>query len=94
MRRLVGVIAASALAAALAFGIAPASLTPADGAAFDLRPQLMLRLFGESSDSRASLAAAYGDRTSESPFRDLALGTRAEDGSGAFAGGSSGPTFA
>jgi hypothetical protein len=33
----------------------------------------MLRLFGETTDSGASLAAAYGDRTSESPLRDLAL---------------------
>ncbi|MBV8373210.1 MAG: hypothetical protein JOY69_08100 [Candidatus Eremiobacteraeota bacterium] len=41
--------------------------------AFDLRPQLMQQLFGESSDARASLAAAYGDPMGESPLRDLAL---------------------
>lgn len=35
--------------------------------------QLMLRLFGETSDFRASFAAAHGDRTSESPLRELAL---------------------
>ncbi len=39
----------------------------------DLGSQLMLRLFGETSDSSASFAAAQGDRTSESPLRDLAL---------------------
>ena len=33
----------------------------------------MLRLFGETSDSTASFAAAHGDRVSESPLRDLAL---------------------
>ncbi len=33
----------------------------------------MLRLFGETSDSNASFAAAHGDRASESPLRDLAL---------------------
>jgi hypothetical protein len=75
VRRLVGVIATAALAAALIFGVAAASsLAPGDGPAFDLRAQLMLRLFGESSDTRASLAAAFGDRASESPLRDLALG--------------------
>ena len=35
--------------------------------------QLMLSLFGETSDSRASFAAAQGDRASESPLRELAL---------------------
>jgi hypothetical protein len=39
-----------------------------------LSAQLMLRVFGEVSDSRASAAAAYGDRVSESPLRGLALG--------------------
>jgi hypothetical protein len=38
--------------------------------------QLMLRLFGETSDSSASFAAAHGDRVSESPLRDLALQVR------------------
>lgn len=40
---------------------------------FDLGSQLMLRLFGETSDSGASFAAAFGDRASESPLRGLAL---------------------
>ncbi|MEO6835178.1 MAG: hypothetical protein ABI231_04650 [Candidatus Tumulicola sp.] len=73
MRRLVGVVIAGALAVVLAPGVTSASFAPPAVAAFDLRPQVMLRLFGETSDSRASLAAAYGDRTSESPLRDLAL---------------------
>ncbi len=42
----------------------------------------MLRLFGETSDSSASFAAAQGDRTSESPFRDLALQVRPVAGKG------------
>ncbi len=95
MRRLVGIIATTALAAALAFSIAPASpFAPADGAAFDLRPQLMVLLFGESTDARASFAAAYGDRTSESPLRDLALGARTADGPAAFVRSAGAPTFA
>lgn len=35
--------------------------------------QLMMNLFGETSDLRASFAAAQGDRASESPLRELAL---------------------
>lgn len=35
--------------------------------------QLMLSLFGETTDLRASFAAARGDRASESPLRELAL---------------------
>jgi hypothetical protein len=78
VRRLVG-IATAVLAAVLFFGVAGASLTRADESAFDLRPQLMLRLFGEASDARAALAAAYGDRSSESPLRDLALRVPSSD---------------
>lgn len=72
MHRVAVVIMAAALAAVPSPGVTAASFaTP--GATFDLSPQLMLRFFGETSDSRASLAAAYGDRGSESPLRDLAL---------------------
>jgi hypothetical protein len=95
VRRLVGVIATTALAAALVPGIAAASFAPASSSNFDLRPALMLRLFGESSDSRASLAAAYGDRTGESPLRELALGTHTSENAAAFAPeAASAPTFA
>lgn len=73
MRRPIGVMLIAALAAALGPGIAFASPLSAPGASIDLRPQLLMRIFGETSDDRASLAAAYGDRTSESPLRDLAL---------------------
>lgn len=73
MRRLAGSIATAALAAALvpriAFASPPSAVTPS----FNIPAQLMLRIFGESSDGSASLAAAYGDRISESPLRDLAL---------------------
>lgn len=61
---------AAALAAAPAPGV-PSQLSPP--ASYDLGAQLMLHLFGENSDASASLAAAYGDRASESPLRDLAL---------------------
>ncbi len=76
MRRLVGIASIAALAGALYSGHASAA-APAPAAAFDLRPQLMLRLFGETGDSRAELAAAYGDRASESPLRGMALGAPA-----------------
>jgi len=46
---------------------------PPGGERADIGSQLMLRLFGENTDSAASFAATRGDRTSESPLRDLAL---------------------
>lgn len=73
MRRGIGVAASAVLVLTFGFGTArSAELVPATGPN-DIGAQLMLRLFGETSDSRASFAAAHGDRTSESPFRDLAL---------------------
>lgn len=76
MRRGVGVAASVALVLALSFGAARAAgLTPSSGPN-EIGAQLMLRVFGENSDSRASFAAAYGDRASESPFRELALQVR------------------
>jgi len=69
-----------ALVVALSFSVALASPAPyasSPAASWDdradLGSQLMLRLFGETSDSSASFAAAYGDRASESPLRSLAL---------------------
>ncbi|MGA8535359.1 MAG: hypothetical protein WB615_14725 [Candidatus Tumulicola sp.] len=95
MRRLVGVFATAALAAALAPGVALASpLSPEGGPAFDLRPQLMLRLFGESSDANAALAGAYGDAASESPLRDVAFAIHAADRPATFEREASAPTFA
>jgi hypothetical protein len=72
VRRVVGVVAGAALVLALSSAMARAGL-PQGVERFDLGSQLMLRLFGETSDSRASFAAARGDRTSESPLRELAL---------------------
>jgi hypothetical protein len=73
VRRPIGVLVTAALAATLIPGIAFASFDAMTAPTLDLRAQLMLRLFGETSDSRASLAASYGDRSSESPLRELAL---------------------
>jgi hypothetical protein len=73
VRRLSGVVASAALALVLCSGIVRAAIIPPTATPLDLGSQLMLRLFGENSDSRASFAAARGDRTSESPFRELAL---------------------
>ncbi|HEX3672485.1 MAG TPA: hypothetical protein VHT92_12350 [Candidatus Cybelea sp.] len=73
MRRVIGVVATAALQAVLCFAVTSAAeLMPASGRS-DLAAQLMLRLFGETSDSRASFAAAHGDLESESPLRELAL---------------------
>jgi hypothetical protein len=71
--RRVGVLVTSALAASLCCGIASAASMPFGSVRHDLGSELMLRLFGETSDTSASFAAARGDRTSESPLRDLAL---------------------
>jgi len=77
VRRVFGVVVASALIGALSFTVARADDLGAPGPRLDLGAQLMLRLFGETSDARASFSAARGDRTSESPLRELALGPAA-----------------
>lgn len=70
MRRVAVIVMAAALVAVPSPGVSsPLSVT----SSYDLGAQLMLHLFGENSDAIASLAAAYGDRGSESPLRDLAL---------------------
>src|SRR5581483_2569266 len=94
MRRLAGSIATAALAVALVPRIAPASLSDIRTASFDLPAQVMMRIFGESSDGTASLAAAYGDRISESPLRDLALGATAARRAALERGPGSIPAFA
>ncbi len=73
MRRVVGVVVGTALVLALSSAIGLAAGLPQGIERFDLGAQLMLRLFGETSDSNASFAAAHGDRSSESPLRDLTL---------------------
>jgi hypothetical protein len=80
VRRVLGVVATGTLVAALGFSAARAAVasdlsSPAESSddRLDLGSQLMLRLFGETSDSSASFAAAHGDRASESPLRGLAL---------------------
>jgi hypothetical protein len=73
VRRVVSMVTGTALAVALAAAIAGAATLPAQHGRTDIGSQLMLRLFGETSDATASFAAAQGDRASESPLRDLAL---------------------
>jgi hypothetical protein len=73
VRRVVGAVAAITLVLALRSAVGAAADLPQGSAQFDIASQLMLRLFGETSDSNASFAAVHGDRTSESPLRDLAL---------------------
>jgi hypothetical protein len=71
--RIVGVMANAALAVALSSAMLRAESLTLDASHADLGSALMMRLFGEVSDSNASFAAAYGDRSSESPLRELAL---------------------
>ncbi len=73
VRRVVGVVAGTALVLALSSAVGLAAGLPQGIERFDLGAQLMLRLFGETSDAGASFAAAHGDRSSESPLRELAL---------------------
>jgi hypothetical protein len=72
VRRLFGVVFLSVLTMVpgLAFARTLSGIAPQNA---DLGRQLLLRFFGETSDARASLAAAYGDAQSESPLRNLAL---------------------
>lgn len=95
MRRQAGVIATAALAAALLPRIAFAAAPAATLSPVDLPTQLFARVFGESSDGSASLAAAYGDRLGESPLRDLALRAGPAQRPPAFEReAAAGPTFA
>jgi hypothetical protein len=70
--RRVGVVANAALAVALCCGVARAGFAPS-APRIDLGSELMLRLFGETSDSTAAFAAAQGDRSGESPLHELAF---------------------
>ncbi len=70
--RPIGVVFGVALAGVLCCGIGVASPFPAVTRP-DIGSQLMLRLFGETSDGRASVEAAFGNRISESPLRAAAL---------------------
>jgi hypothetical protein len=71
MRPPFGAVLVGALVAALSPLLAFSS--PLSSPAYDLRAQLFLRVFGETTDWQASVAAAYGDALGESPLRDLAL---------------------
>ena len=71
--RVVGVVASAALAVVLSSAALRAESLSSNSGHADLGSALMLRLFGEVSDSNASFAAAFGDRISESPLREMAL---------------------
>jgi len=81
VRRVVHNVTAAALVVASSFAVAAASISLPPGGSPDLGSALMLRLFGETSDFNASFAASQGDRSSESPLRDLALGVKHDPGS-------------
>lgn len=71
MRRVVGVVLVTALALALSHPAASAD--PLAVPSYDFRSAVLMQVFGETTDPAASVAAAYGDRASESPLRTLAL---------------------
>jgi hypothetical protein len=71
--RVGSIMASVALAAVLCLSAARAALVSFAPSTPDLGTQVMLRVFGETSDSRAAFSAQRGDRVSESPLRDLAL---------------------
>jgi hypothetical protein len=90
VRRIVGVSASAVLALALSY--ASAASATAAGLSFskptgDLASQLMLSLFGETSDSTAAFSAQNGDRASESPLRDMAFHLPAAGPGAAFSAG-------
>jgi hypothetical protein len=89
VRRVIGRVACCALIVASSSAIGATATLPLPVSRVDLGSQLMLRLFGETSDSSASFAAAQGDRTSESPLRDLALQVTSADDKPSFAPSSS-----
>ncbi|HZY98107.1 MAG TPA: hypothetical protein VFE36_00900 [Candidatus Baltobacteraceae bacterium] len=71
MRRAIGVVLVTALAVALSLAVA--SATSLDAPSYDFRSAVFMQVFGEITDPASAVAAAYGDRTSESPLRALAL---------------------
>lgn len=71
MRRAIGVVLVTALSVALLHPVASAD--PLTVPAYDFRSAVLMQVFGETTDPAASVAAAYGDRASESPLRLLAL---------------------
>lgn len=71
MRRWVGVVFITALGVALSRPVVSAATLGVP--IYDFRSAVFMRVFGETTDPAASVAAAYGDRASESPLRTLAL---------------------
>jgi hypothetical protein len=77
VRRILGVVASAVIALSLSRAIAPAAELPFGTLRPNIASQLMLSLFGEVSDSSATFSAQSGNRSSESPLRELALGVAA-----------------
>ncbi|MGC1381826.1 MAG: hypothetical protein WA814_12485 [Candidatus Baltobacteraceae bacterium] len=95
MRRVVGVVSGITLALAFSSTVvlaAPSLADPFPAGRTDIGSQVMLQLFGETSDSTASFSAARGDRTSESPLRELALQVPSSGNEAAFVAGTSSPS--
>jgi hypothetical protein len=83
--RRIGVLIGTALVVALCRDVAFAGGLTFTQSPPNFAAQLMLRLFGETADSTASFSAESGDRSSESPLRELALRVNAPESNAAFA---------
>ncbi len=70
MGRLIGFVVAATL---LVAATAPAHASSALSTSENVGAALMLRVFGEVSDTRASFSASTGDAVGESPFRNAAF---------------------
>ncbi|HKE38094.1 MAG TPA: hypothetical protein VKB39_11705, partial [Candidatus Baltobacteraceae bacterium] len=73
MRRGFGVVLIAAFALTLTLSRTVASAGPFDVPNYDFRSAVLMQVFGETTDPASTVAAAYGDRTSESPLRSMAL---------------------
>ena len=73
VRRIWGVVTGTAVAVLMAYATAQAALAVNGTPRYDFASALMLSVFGETTDASASFFAQNGDRTSESPLRELAL---------------------
>jgi hypothetical protein len=87
VRRIVGVVAGAVSALALSYASAAAAGLFLGRPSGDLASQLMLSVFGETSDSTAAFSAQNGDRASESPLREMALRLPAGDSNASFSAG-------
>jgi hypothetical protein len=93
VRRIFGVLTSAVLALAFSRAVSPAAGLTLRQPPPDFASQLMLRLFGETSDSTAAFSAETGDRISESPLHELAFRVSAADANPSFSPGVQSPAL-